>query len=236
MRSFKNLEGATDVPRSPEQYEAMRTATRERIRSAAMRLFAHQGFAAVNIRQISAEAGISIGLVYRHFATKEELYADLIAEASAGLAGTIERLRSPGPASPADRLRAFTDDLLQDVAGGGEAVDFYLLMNQVLIQAAGHGDSDADVLDAVRQLMDRHADLVATAVTLIERGQQGGLESDGFRPGRAQELASCYFALLSGLVTMRAALGERLEVPSPSAVLGVLLIDVTAEHTRERRP
>ncbi len=49
------------------------TATKERIERAALRLFADKGFAETSIRDIAREAGISLGAMYNHYASKYEL-------------------------------------------------------------------------------------------------------------------------------------------------------------------
>jgi AcrR family transcriptional regulator len=202
------------MPRSPEQYEAMRAATRERVRSAAVRLFARQSFATVNMRQIAEEAGISTGSIYRHFATKEELFGDLVAEATDGLERTIDLFR--GPADPAESLRAFTEEFLADLTGTGDFVEYFLLMHQAFTQGASSAE---EAPAAVRDLIERNTELLAATVRLIERGQAEG----SIRPGPAEELASCYFAVFDGLVTMRSALGERCTVPGTATVMGLLL-------------
>lgn len=202
------------MPRSPEQHEAMRAATRERVRSAAVRLFAHQGYAAVNMRQIAEEAGISTGSIYRHFATKEELFADLVAEAADGLGTTIDLFRGPG--DPAESLWGFTEVFLSDLTGTGDFVEYFLLMHQAFTQGTA---STEEAPAAVRDLIARNAELLEATVRLIERGQAQG----SFRPGPAVELASCYFAMFDGLVTMRSALGERCTVPSTATVMGLLI-------------
>src|SRR5215813_11964890 len=52
--------------------------TRERIVRSARRLFSRKGFAEVTIDEIMAEAGLTRGGFYRHFATKEELYGEAL--------------------------------------------------------------------------------------------------------------------------------------------------------------
>ncbi|MEU3019191.1 TetR/AcrR family transcriptional regulator [Nocardiopsis sp. NPDC007018] len=197
------------MPRSPEQHEAMRAATRERVRSAAVRLFARQGYAAVNMRGIAAEAGISTGSIYRHHATKEELFDSLVAEAAAGMGAVVDLFRGPG--DPVDALRAFTGEFLSDLSGDGDFVEFFQLMHQAFTQANG--------APATGALVERNTELLAATVALVERGQAGG----SVRDGSADELASCYFALLDGLVSMRSALGERCVLPSASTVMGLFL-------------
>ena len=201
------------MPRTPEQHEAMRAATRERVRSAAVRLFARQGFAAVNMRRIAEEAGISTGSIYRHFTTKEELFEDLVTEAATGMGEVVALFRGPG--DPVESLRAFTEEFLSDLAGTGDFVEFFQLMHQAFTQ----GNSPEGGAPAVAALVSRNSELLGATVELVERGQSRG----ALRPGPADELASCYFALLDGLVTMRSALGARCVLPSTSTVMGLLL-------------
>jgi AcrR family transcriptional regulator len=69
--------------------------TRERILEAALELFADRGYGATTMRDVAREAGASLGLAYRYFASKEEfalaLYMRLAEEseewARDGLAG-----------------------------------------------------------------------------------------------------------------------------------------------------
>ena len=53
---------------------------KQKLFTAAINLFESQGYFATSIEQISAEAGVSKGLVYHYFKSKEELLAALITE------------------------------------------------------------------------------------------------------------------------------------------------------------
>jgi AcrR family transcriptional regulator len=53
-------------------------ATRERIVNSARRLFNRRGFTEVTIDEIMEHAGLTRGGFYKHFATKEALYADAV--------------------------------------------------------------------------------------------------------------------------------------------------------------
>jgi len=59
------------MPYSPEH----KHDTRQRILESARRLFNRKGFAEVSIDEIMATAGLTHGGFYRHFGSKEELYA-----------------------------------------------------------------------------------------------------------------------------------------------------------------
>src|SRR5215210_5091108 len=63
--------------------------TRERILEAALALFAEKGYEATTMRDVAREAGASLGLAYRYFASKEEFALALymrLAEGSEGWA------------------------------------------------------------------------------------------------------------------------------------------------------
>lgn len=52
--------------------------TAARVRKAALRLFARQGYAAVAMRQIATEVGVQPGALYNHFATKQDILKALM--------------------------------------------------------------------------------------------------------------------------------------------------------------
>ena len=60
-------------PRSSEQLEQIRQESRLKILEAALELFAKNGFHNTTIEQIRKKAGVSKGLVYNYFSSKEDL-------------------------------------------------------------------------------------------------------------------------------------------------------------------
>jgi AcrR family transcriptional regulator len=59
---------------------AHKQKTRTRIVQAARKLFNRDGFGAVSITEIMAEAGLTHGGFYKHFARKEDLYSEAVLE------------------------------------------------------------------------------------------------------------------------------------------------------------
>ncbi|MGE3803077.1 MAG: TetR/AcrR family transcriptional regulator [Gemmataceae bacterium] len=55
--------------------------TRERILEAAARVFRRQGYAGTGIDAVMAEAGLTAGAFYAHFASKEALFAEIVPHA-----------------------------------------------------------------------------------------------------------------------------------------------------------
>ncbi|AOS64810.1 TetR/AcrR family transcriptional regulator [Actinoalloteichus hymeniacidonis] len=196
------------MPRTSEQNEAMRLATLEKVEAAAIRLFARQGFAATNMRDIAREAGISTGSIYRHFTTKDELFGGLVAFAAEGLRriGTLLR----GDESPGALVDEYTRIVLAELGGDGGFADFFMIMNHAFVMPEAPAQ--------VQLLVEQHSAMVDAFVGLVRRGQELG----EFRAGEPVELATCYFATISGLAMLRFSLGNRLVVPSSSALTASL--------------
>lgn len=68
------------MPRTAEQYEEIRKEKRQLIVAAALRLFADKGYASTSISMIAKEAGISKGLLYNYFESKEELMKTIVTD------------------------------------------------------------------------------------------------------------------------------------------------------------
>ena len=84
------------APQGPDQL-----STVERIRRAALASFAVHGTAATTLRAVATAAGVSLGLVQHHFATKSGL---IKAVDDHVLALLIEELSQPIPEPPADSV------------------------------------------------------------------------------------------------------------------------------------
>jgi AcrR family transcriptional regulator len=83
----------------PALGKAQVDAERRRLSEIALRLFRDQGYEAVTLRKLAAEAGVSKGQPYSYFASKEELFAylraDLIRHFSDFILQPAVQLRDP---------------------------------------------------------------------------------------------------------------------------------------------
>lgn len=69
------------MPRTKEAFEAMRETTRKKIETVALSLFARKGLS-VTVDEIAREAGVSKGLLYNHYTSKEALITELVRQAT----------------------------------------------------------------------------------------------------------------------------------------------------------
>ncbi|MCW8823952.1 MAG: TetR/AcrR family transcriptional regulator, partial [Ignavibacteriaceae bacterium] len=65
-------------PRTKVQFEEIRQKSRENIEKIALELFAIKGYHATSISQIAEKAGISKGLLYNYYKSKEQLLDSVI--------------------------------------------------------------------------------------------------------------------------------------------------------------
>jgi AcrR family transcriptional regulator len=161
---------------------------RERLRQAALELFAEQGFAATTVPAITARAGLTTRTFFRHFADKREvLFADeaelpvyterLVAEAPAGtspLAIVLDGLRAVAEAwfeGRKDTVRQWRAIVLTD-AGLRERE----LQKRAALAAAVRNGFCARGLDPTRAGL-----LAETSVTLMHMSVAAWLETDDDR-------------------------------------------------------
>lgn len=66
------------MPRTEKQFQSIREKTKARILSTALELFAHKGFKGTTISDIAKAAGISKGLAYNYFSSKQDLMKSVL--------------------------------------------------------------------------------------------------------------------------------------------------------------
>jgi AcrR family transcriptional regulator len=89
--------------------DADRPSRREQILRAAAQLFAERGSRAVGVDDVGAAVGVTGPAIYRHFASKDAMLAEMLLRISERLlAGGTERVAAAG-ADPAVQLRALLE-------------------------------------------------------------------------------------------------------------------------------
>ncbi len=96
----------TVEPDSALHADVDRPSRREQILRAAAQLFAERGSRAVGVDDVGAAVGVTGPAIYRHFASKDAMLAEMLVRISERLlAGGAARVVAAG-ADPADQLRA----------------------------------------------------------------------------------------------------------------------------------
>lgn len=66
------------MPRSQEQYDEIRKQKKQLILDTALELFAENGFHATTMSKVAKKAGVSKGLAYNYFESKQEILDEII--------------------------------------------------------------------------------------------------------------------------------------------------------------
>jgi len=191
------------VPRTEADNERVRDEQRARILNGARAVFARRGIAAT-MAEVAAEAGVSQGLAYRYFASKDELFRALVADAM-----RPDDLQVDPSAAPGAQLRRLLTVVLETRRDHPE---MYQLMYHVLSDSG----TPPDVIAAVQQRGMRFFELVRT---LVVEGQATG----EIAPDDPDQLVAAVVAMLDGVT--RFSLNhpdQRSHFPDPAIVLRML--------------
>ena len=92
--------------RPTERTEARKAETRERILAAALDLLAEGGYASAGVQAVAARANVATGSVYRHFASKDELFTEVFRRAATRELAAVEAAAADDGRPVAERTAA----------------------------------------------------------------------------------------------------------------------------------
>lgn len=109
--------------------------TRQRIRAAAHRLFLQQGYLATSIDAILAEANISSKeTLYRHYANKEALFADVLSYLTMEQPGFSEKLAALPTPHDLPSLRSALTELSREILSMMIQPDYLPLVRMIIAE------------------------------------------------------------------------------------------------------
>ncbi len=198
------------MARTKEQNERMTMATRKKIMEAGLVLFAQKGFALTNIKDIAEAAGISTGLIYRHFSSKEDLFNSLIANTIEELNKFVQILDSYD--SPKQAIVEMTASLVGDIHFSNELSRYFLIVIRSMLEE--------EVLSQIDEFRKSILSLYDKTKDLIKEGQKRG----EFKQGNPYKYTLLFFSIIQGMANMKLFMGDKYVAPELDDVLGFLLI------------
>ena len=129
---------------------------------AAEKLFAESGFAAVSMRAIGAEAGVSKANVFHHFGSKDKLYKAVIQRIIQASTLLLDELDS-GDDNFRSRLLRFNRGHLENILSNSQGA--CLLLQESMAIRSGHGQQMAT------ELLGKQFNRL---VSLVRLGQEAG--------------------------------------------------------------
>lgn len=167
--------------------EEQKEKRRQEILTAGLDLFIRKGYAATKISDIAKSVGMSVGLLFHYFESKEKLYEELI---KLGISGPMG-IMPPADAEPL----AFFEDAAKQIFHYLETkplvAKMFVLMNQVFYNEAAP--------QSVKELL-AGFDIYAPTALLIQKGQANGT----IREGEPYALAIAYWCAIQGIAEQMA--------------------------------
>ncbi|KRE99399.1 TetR family transcriptional regulator [Paenibacillus sp. Soil766] len=172
------------APYNETQLDQIRDERREQIKRAALKIFARRGIIGTKMSMIAAEAGISQGLAYRYFSSKEELFVELVREAMEEAHAAVKSLES-AKAAPVDLIRELTIAMLDE----NNSYSFKIIQQ---VQASD------EVPEAAKQMISQYPSnaLMDSLIPIFIEGQRIG----DFCKGDPRKLLMLYFSIITGLM------------------------------------
>ncbi len=177
---------------------------RREILYAGLDLFIRRGFAATRTAEIAEAVGMSEGLLFHYFSTKEALYRSLLELAESGK----DRIFSRTDFSPLEFFEETAKAILSYVAEEPFAAKLFVLMNRA--------QYDEALSEQVRKRTFRGRD-VEYAVKLIGQGQKEG----SIRSGDPLALAIAFFMAIQGIAE-NVARNPELPVPEYEWIVDIV--------------
>ncbi|CAM3955519.1 TetR/AcrR family transcriptional regulator [Cohnella lubricantis] len=171
-------------PLNKQQLERIRDERTAQIKQAALQIFARHGFARTKTSMIAAAAGISEGLIFRYFQSKDALYTMIVHELLEDAASEIDDSRQL-PGTPYEQIKALTQNMLDDN-------NKYAFM---LILKARKTD---EVPAEVKQILEEYSPntMINQLMPIFVQGQEIG----EFSAGDPRQLLCWYISVINSLI------------------------------------
>lgn len=179
-------------PRGKEQNVQMRKDTLEKIVKGALMVFAEFGYGGATIKKITEATGLSYGLVYHYFTSKEKVFAYLVNLALERMQAIFfQALDKEGTAW--EKLTYLSCALLEEsLIGDSDSVLFFHIMLQAITQGK-HNPS-------LKNIIDRSSEVIfENMIRIVAQAQESG---DAVQ-GPPVALVAAYLSLVQGLYTFQ---------------------------------
>ncbi|MBF0186310.1 MAG: TetR/AcrR family transcriptional regulator [Magnetococcales bacterium] len=184
---------------------------REEILAAALDRFAAKGLHATTITEIARTAGISQGLLYHYFRSKEELFTALIGDALVKMNQAASGLESL-PVPPDEKIRIAIVELLKTLHEE--------TFSRTVMLIAQANLSEGTPEEAKEVLRRESGEPYAVIARIMAAGQKEGSIFDQESP---DVLSMLFWTTIKGLAMQRVTNRESFKVPHPESLLRLFI-------------
>ncbi len=167
--------------------EEQKEKRREEILMAGLNMFIRKGYASTKISDIAKHVGMSVGLLFHYFDSKEKLYEELI---SMGLSGPMSVMEF-SDMEPILFFERTAKQIFHFVQTESFAANMFVLMSQVFYNEAAP--------QSIKEML-QNFDIYTPTTLLIQKGQANGT----IREGDPYALGIAYWCAIQGIAEQMA--------------------------------
>lgn len=179
--------------------------TRRKLLEVSLRLFVHRGYAGTTVRDIADKAGVSIGLMFHYFPSKQAILEEHGRALGSGIAAVAEQLEIGK--EPVQTFATIAGMILESLRDENTR-NLFLLANQVLLLES--------IPASVKQMVSSTSSIKGS-VPLILSGQR----RKEIKPGDPLALAVAFWGALQGIAEVLVWYPNA-PIPSTSDVVDIL--------------
>ncbi len=188
------------MPKTKEQFELIKNETKSKIVKAGLKLFIEKGLLAASVSEIASLAGISKGLMYHYYKSKEELYYELVSNAinsSTEYMRAIFNLDRP----PKEKIKLISRKMMDNIYSDHETAQYFVFINRFLIT------------EKISEKTPEIIEIAYTPLKLTEEIISEGQRLGQFKSGDAKSMAMLYWSAIHGLCAHKLIQRDKFEVP-----------------------
>ncbi len=199
------------MPRNKETNEQMREKRIEQILLNSLRLFSKRGLKATKISDIARETGMSQGLIYHYYRSKEEIYIEIIRDAFRRLNVAVTILKN-STISPLEKIKKAVEGLLNNLETSEDSARYHYLIAQASV-------SDA-IPEEAKEIIKKNREFPYKVMAeIIRKGQEQGT----IKKHDPEEMALIFWTTIKGLAMHRAVHGKNFKAPSPEILMELFI-------------
>ena len=204
------------MARNAEQNQQIKDERQQQILSCAVKLFATRGLAATRVSDIAKAVGMSQGLLYHYYPSKEDIFVDIVRMAFLKMNAAARALETQKQ-SVKDKLGFAVPKILNDLERSEDFAWYSTLITMASI-------SDAIPPEAA-EIIRKEREVPYLAMTRIFRqGQKEG----SVRQCDAKALSLVFWSAIKGLALQKTYVGKSYRSPDASVLLDLIFEEKTS--------
>ncbi|MDD7796285.1 TetR/AcrR family transcriptional regulator [Clostridium sp. 'White wine YQ'] len=184
------------MPRTKEQFEAIQNESKAKIMEAGLKLFIKRGLLGTSVNEIASLAGISKGLMYHYYKSKEDLYYELVGNAIVSSNEYMYSLLNKDM-SPSDKIRLISKTMIEDICKTDNKAQWFMFIIKFMMS------------ENIPEEMSEHINNAYIPFDITEKIIIEGQKSGEFKMNDPKAMSLLYWSSIQGLYLNKMIMGEK---------------------------